>query len=44
MYSGDVLWFDEARHDLMLESKWFEVGIATIEWLTIRGSESRWTA
>jgi pimeloyl-ACP methyl ester carboxylesterase len=44
VYSGDVLWFEEARHDLMLESKWFEVGIATIEWLIIRGKESRWTS
>lgn len=44
VYGADVLWFDHARHDLQLESKWFEVGQATIEWLIARVGETQWAA
>jgi pimeloyl-ACP methyl ester carboxylesterase len=41
-FGGDVWWFDEARHDLMLESKSYEAGNVAIEWLIRRVGESAW--
>jgi hypothetical protein len=44
VYGGDVKWFDNGRHDLMIEAGWFKRAVVATDWLVAKVGEAAWPA